>query len=63
MCPTCVNRRVTVLCPARRAMRRWERQDWESSDGCDFPDLDVDDSVSLICRYLCANDFEGEVIC
>jgi hypothetical protein len=25
--------------------------------------LDVEDSVSLICRHLCANDFEGEIIC
>ena len=44
-------------------MHRWEGHDWESSDGGDFSDLDVDESVSLICRYLCANDFEREVIC
>jgi len=25
--------------------------------------LDVEDRVSLVRRYLCANDFEGEVIC
>jgi hypothetical protein len=25
--------------------------------------LDVDDSVSLIGRHLCANDFESKVIC
>jgi hypothetical protein len=25
--------------------------------------LDVEDSVSLVGRYLCANDFESEVIC
>jgi hypothetical protein len=25
--------------------------------------LDVDDSVNFVSRYLCANDFESEVIC
>jgi hypothetical protein len=25
--------------------------------------LEVDDSVSLVSRHLCANDFESEVIC
>jgi hypothetical protein len=63
MCPACGNRRVTVVFEPRRAMRRWEGHDWKSSGGGHFSDLDVDDSVSLIGRNLCANDFEGEVIC
>jgi hypothetical protein len=27
------------------------------------PHLDVDDSVSLVRRHLCANDFESKAIC
>jgi hypothetical protein len=28
-----------------------------------FAHLDVEDSVSLVGRHLCANDFESEIIC
>jgi hypothetical protein len=41
-------------------MRRWGVGDDESL----LPALlDVEDSVSLVGRHLCANDFESEVIC
>jgi hypothetical protein len=61
MCPACGNRRVTVVFePPSNA--QVEMGDAGPRVALNVR-LDVEDSVSLIGCHLCANDFEGEVIC
>jgi hypothetical protein len=59
MCPACGNRRVTVVFDRRRIVRPLADDEKPFARA----HLDVDDSVSLVSRYLGANDFESEVIC
>ena len=56
MCPACGNRKVTVVFEPPTNSQVLGRTRSHLA-------LCVEESVSLVGRYLCANDFESEVIC
>jgi hypothetical protein len=58
MCPACGNRRVTVVLESAEQCANSEEPAFFGR-----AHLDVNNSISLIGRYLCANDFESEIIC
>ena len=55
MCPACGIVATVVFEPPTNIRSLADKRTW--------PRLCVEDSVSLVGRYLCANDFESEVIC